>query len=93
MCLYEVVQLRRFAGRKIYSNAEMGTRDVKLYCRINDKGEKLLKIAVDRLGFSVRAYTRVLKVARTIADWNGQEDIHPSHIAEAIQYRQMDKYF
>jgi magnesium chelatase family protein len=87
------VQLKRFAGRKIYSNAEMGTRDVKLFCPINDKGERLLKVAVDRLGFSVRAYTRVLKVARTIADLSEEVRICPMHISEAIQYRQMDKYF
>jgi magnesium chelatase family protein len=89
----KAVQLERFAGRGIYSNAEMETRDVKMFCPIDDKGEELLKMAVDRLGFSVRAYTRVLKVARTIADLNGEACILPSHISEAIQYRQMDKYF
>ncbi len=87
------IQLRRFAGRGLYSNAEMETRDVKMFCPIGAEGEELLKIAVDRLGFSARAYTRVLKVARTIADLSGERDILPSHIAEAIQYRQMDKYF
>lgn len=89
----KAVQHKRFAGRGIYSNAEMETRDVKMFCPINDEGERLLEMAVDRLGFSARAYTRVLKVARTIADLSGEVDILPSHISEAIQYRQMDKYF
>jgi magnesium chelatase family protein len=87
------VQHKRFAGRQIFSNAEMKTRDVKTFCPIDEEGKKLLEMAVDRLGFSARAYTRVLKVARTIADLNGAVNILPSHISEAIQYRQMDKYF
>jgi magnesium chelatase family protein len=89
----KAVQHKRFAGRGIYSNAEMETRDVKRFCLIDDKGKKLLEMAVDRLGFSARAYTRVLKVARTIADLSGERNIYPDHISEAIQYRQMDKYF
>ncbi len=87
------VQLKRFVKKEIYSNAEMGARDVKKFCPIDDEGERLLEMAVNRLGFSARAYTRVLKVARTIADLTQEANIHPSHIAEAIQYRQMDKYF
>ena len=71
----------------------METREVKMFCAIDDEGERLLKMAVDRLGFSARAYTRVLKVARTIADLSGESGILPMHISEAIQYRQMDKYF
>ncbi len=89
----KAIQHKRFAGRGIYSNAEMETRDLKMFCPINDEGERLLEMAVDRLGFSARAYTRVLKVARTIADLSGEVDILPLHISEAIQYRQMDKYF
>ena len=87
------VQQRRFAEKRIYGNAEMGTRDVKRFCPIDDEGKGLLEKAVNRLGFSARAYTRVLKVARTIADLSGEADIRSPHIAEAIQYRQMDKYF
>jgi magnesium chelatase family protein len=86
------IQRERFAEKKIYSNAEMETRDVKKFCPIGDSEKKLLERAVNRLGFSARAYTRVLKVARTIADLCGEERISTRHIAEAIQYRQMDKY-
>ncbi len=86
------VQLERFAEKRIYSNAEMETRDVKKFCPIGDKGQKLLEMAVNRLGFSARAYTRALKVARTIADLSGEARICSRHISEAIQYRQMDKY-
>ncbi|TET24162.1 MAG: ATP-binding protein [Candidatus Aminicenantes bacterium] len=86
-------QLQRFKERKIYSNAQMGTKEVKKHCQVDDEGKELLEMAVDKLGFSARAYTRVLKVARTIADLNGEENISPVHISEAIQYRMMDKYF
>ena len=86
-------QLRRFKGKRIYCNAQMGTREVKKYCPVDDQGKELLEMAVNRLGFSARAYTRVLKVARTIADLSAEESINPVHVSEAIQYRMMDKYF
>jgi magnesium chelatase family protein len=87
------IQLRRFFGKRIYSNAAMETRDVKKFCPLGEEGQKLLETAVTRLGFSARAYTRVLKVARTIADLSDDADILPQHVAEAIQYRQLDKHF
>ena len=71
----------------------MGTREVKKFCPIGQEGKELLEMAVTKLGFSARAYTRVLKVARTIADLEGQEDISSTFISEAIQYRMLDKYF
>jgi magnesium chelatase family protein len=86
-------QLERFKGKKIYSNAQMGTKEVKKFCRVDSEGEKLLEMAVTRLGFSARAYDRSLKVARTIADLEDVEEISPVHISEAIQYRMMDRYY
>jgi magnesium chelatase family protein len=69
----------------------MGTRDIKRHCAINEGGERLLEVAINKLGLSARAYTRILKVSRTIADLEGSEEIQPSHIAEAIQYRSLDR--
>ncbi|MFB0566598.1 MAG: YifB family Mg chelatase-like AAA ATPase [Candidatus Aminicenantaceae bacterium] len=86
-------QLLRFRGKKIYSNAQLEEREIKEYCQVDDESRELLEMAVDRLGFSARAYNRVLKVSRTIADLEGKENISPVHISEAIQYRMMDKYF
>lgn len=86
-------QLKRFLSRKIYRNAQMSTREVKMFCPVGKEGKELLEMAVTKLGFSARAYTRVLKVARTIADLEGQERICADHISEAIQYRMLDKYF
>lgn len=87
------IQLNRFRLRKLYCNAQMGPREVKKWCPIDGEGEKLLEMAVNRLGFSARAFTRVLKVARTIADLEGQVHMSASHLSEAIQYRMLDKIF
>ena len=86
-------QLKRFKAQKIYCNAQMSTKDVKMFCPVGKEGKELLEMAVTKLGFSARAYTRVLKVARTIADLEGEKDICAAHISEAIQYRILDKYF
>jgi magnesium chelatase family protein len=88
-----VYQLLRFRGRRIYANAQMGPKDVKQFCKIDREGEKLLEAAVNKLGFSARAYDRSLKVARTIADLADEENIRSPHLAEAIQYRAMDRYY
>ncbi|HWP59716.1 MAG TPA: YifB family Mg chelatase-like AAA ATPase [Candidatus Acidoferrales bacterium] len=85
------IQLKRFATRGIHANSQMGTREIKRYCAVNEAGQKLLEIAINKLGLSARAYTRILKVARTIADLEASETIEPSHISEAIQYRSLDR--
>ena len=87
------INIWRSALRRIFANAQMGTREVKAFCRIGAECLKLLEAAVNKLGFSARAYDRSLKVARTIADLAGAEEISPSHLSEAIQYRAMDRYY
>ncbi|MGQ9637099.1 MAG: YifB family Mg chelatase-like AAA ATPase [Thermodesulfobacteriota bacterium] len=85
------IQLNRFKGMKIYCNAQMTNRHIKKFCEIDETGQRLLEMAIDRFGLSARAYTRILKVARTIADLEGQVNIQPSHLSEAIQYRTLDR--
>jgi len=86
------VQLARYKGKKkIYCNAHLGSKDIRKHCAIDDEAQSLLKAAIERFGLSARAYDKVLKVARTIADLEGVDDIKTQHIAEAIQYRSLDK--
>ena len=80
-------QLQRFTGTKITCNAEMGPAEVRNFCQTDTSGEKLIKAAMQQLHLSARAYHRVLKLARSIADLAGSETIAANHIAEAIQYR------
>jgi len=88
------VQLQRFAGSKrTYSNADMESKQIREFCRIDDEGKKLMKIAIEKLGLSARAYDRILKVSRTIADLEKSEKITPAHISEAIQYRSLDRKY
>ncbi len=85
------IQLNRFKGMKIYCNAQMTNRHIKKFCQIDEASQKLLELAIDKFGLSARAYTRILKVARTISDLEGQENILPPHLSEAIQYRSLDR--
>ena len=85
------VQRRRFAGTKIYCNAQMTTRDVERWCAPDAAGEALLKTAIEKLGLTARAYHRVLKLARTIADLAGEDAVVANHVSEAIQYRTLDR--
>ena len=85
------IQLKRFSQRNIFCNAQMSSRDIRTHCQLDAAGEKLLENAMQRLGLSARAYTRILKVARTIADLAGEGHITSAHIAQAIQYRALDR--
>ena len=84
-------QRRRLAPRPVPLNAHIPGREVRRLCRIGPPGRRLLEAASDRLGLSARAYTRILRVARTIADLAGEDEITTSHLAEAIQYRSLDR--
>lgn len=81
------IQLARFAGQKIFTNAEMGSVEIKKFCELDEEGKNILRLAVTNWHFSPRAYYRVIKVARTIADLAHTEKIHTTHLAEALQYR------
>ena len=85
------IQENRFSGTTIYCNAQMSTKQLKTYCKINDAGSQLLKTAMEKLNLSARAYDRILKVARTIADLDNSENIETQHLAEAINYRSLDR--
>ncbi len=85
------LQLERFAGKPLFGNAQMGARELTAYCQVDSAGERLLELAINRLGLSARAYTRILKVARTIADLDASGPIAAHHISEAIQYRSLDR--
>ena len=85
------VQLRRFFDEHIYTNAQMGPRHLRKYCVLTPACEKIMENAVTKLGFSARGYDRILKVARTIADLEGAEDLEAKHLSEAVQYRTLDR--
>ena len=87
-----VVQRDRFVHRPgIYANAHMAPRDIRAHCRVSDGADALLRTAIARLGLSARAYHRILKIARTIADLAGDAALQPKHVSEAIQYRSLDR--
>ena len=87
------IQAKRYKNEKIYSNAELNPSQCEKYCKIDDESKELLKIAYQKLGLSARARNKILKVARTIADLEGKKNIEKKHIAEAIQYRSLDKKY
>jgi len=86
------IQMKRFAGRNgMYCNADMQSKEIQMHCKLDSAGEDLLKMAITKLGLSARAYDRILKVSRSIADLACSTDIRPEHISEAIQYRSLDR--
>ena len=80
-------QARRFEGSRLLANADMGPAEVRDFCAVDEAGRSLLRAAMQQLQMSARAYHRILKLARTIADLAGSEGIETVHLAEAIQYR------
>lgn len=87
------IQIERYKNEGIYSNAELTPKLTQKYCNLNKESRDLLQKAFEKLGLSARAYGRILKVARTIADLEESENIEQKHIAEAIQYRSLDKKY
>ena len=86
------IQLKRFKNIKgMYSNASMESKEIKEFCRLNVESEEILKFAIGKFGLSARAYDKILKVARTIADMAEEPDILAPHISEAVQYRSLDR--
>jgi len=85
------IQQRRFSGQPIHCNAHMSPQDLRHYCSINENGQNHLRHAIEVLGLSARAYDRIIKVSRTIADLDGCAEIREEHISEAVQYRSLDR--
>lgn len=86
-----MIQTQRFKRSKIYCNAQMNSRHIRKYCRLDNHGAALIETAVEKLGLSARAYHRILKCARTIADLDQHENIQTGHVGEAVQYRNLDR--
>ena len=84
-------QRQRFAGRPVSCNARMGPRELRQHVRLDEMTQNMLKVAMSDMNLSARAYDRILKMARTIADLEASEEIRCEHVGEAIQYRQLDR--
>jgi magnesium chelatase family protein len=86
-------QTERYKDLEISYNAQMGPKEIEKYCQLDEVSQNLIKVAMEKLGLSARAYDRILKVSRTIADLDESETLNSSHIGEAIQYRSLDREF
>ena len=87
------IQLRRFNGDGVFSNSAMSPKQIRTFCALDTQSEELLEKAMLRQGLSARAHDRILKVSRTIADLDNSENIRPTHISEAINYRSLDRNY
>ncbi len=87
------IQLERYRDLGIIQNSELNSREIEQYCKIDIKGKEILRKAFESLDLSARAYSKILKLSRTIADLDGKIEILPKHIAEAIQYRSLDRKY
>ena len=85
------IQAGRFKGFKVNCNGRMSTRHLKRFCRLEAEGESILELAMQELALSARAHHKIIRVARTIADLDGAEQITASHLSEAVQYRNLDR--
>jgi len=85
------IQRERFNHDRIFHNSRMSTRLIKKYCTLEDEAKEILRLAMTQLGLSARAYDKVIRVSRTIADLAGAQTIRGEHIAEAVQYRSLDQ--
>jgi magnesium chelatase family protein len=88
------IQIDRFKGSKnLFKNADMGSKDIRKFCKLDNASQDIMKMAMTKLNFSARGYDRIQKLARTIADLVNCEEIGAEHISEAIQYRSLDRQY
>lgn len=87
------IQTERYKELEINYNAQIGPKEIERYCELDETSQNLIKMAMEKLNLSARAYDRILKVARTIADLDAEDNISSIHISEAIQYRSLDREF
>lgn len=90
-CARERQRIRFCSDKKINCNARMGTRQIRQHCKLSAESQELIRIAMTQLTLSARAYDRILKVSRTIADLEARDEISSEHVSEAIQYRTFDR--